>query len=536
MRGMRTGHRAANAARVAGAATTAYGLSRSGKDKLKKNIEKKDNSRSYNGALVGAGTTGAVAAHGSAKFMDSKQKKFAAQASGNVDRAGKLIPAIAGRQTQEAHREAEVREKHFGVKPDLKQTMYPSVSDGQIGRENLMRGKSKKVAAEAGRLRGAAAQERHFAEVYRNTAKVSRSVRTPSAIVAAAGAGGLLASRDKVKKNHKPDPDMDPVYGDEGFAKRAMSDTEIRHRKKVQAGVSQAGGVLGLTALGGTLAASRGGRTALRKIPQLKPHIKAPAPKDPNRDRIQGAVTPVLATSAGLGGLGAFNFAAYTKAESRKRKAAVPKEPMKKNMPKKKLTRGNIAVLGATGVGGTTYGVLAHENRQKKIQRRAKAAAELENMVLKKNHKPEPDMDSVYGDEGIAKNWSPSSSKYDPEQKRHKRNAQAAAGTTAATGVAGAAAYNEQRQSGKLFRMSDARNMEAGRIQEKATKAKKAKKAYKADWQHGLNTHVQSRNLHRAGQARNARSGKLAVLTAGLGGTAIGLEAKRRSDGWKSYR
>ena len=100
---------------------------------------------------------------------------------------------------------------------------------------------------------------------------------------------------------------------------RAMSDTEIRHRKKIQAGASQAGGVLGLTALGGTMVASRSGRNTLRKIPQLKSRLAAPPPKDPNRDRIKGAITPVLATSAGIGGASAFNFASYTRAESKKR-------------------------------------------------------------------------------------------------------------------------------------------------------------------------------------------------------------------------
>ena len=105
---------------------------------------------------------------------------------------------------------------------------------------------------------------------------------------------------------------------------RLMSDTELRHRKKVQGHVSQATGALGLAALGGTLAATRTGRTQLRKIPQLKNKISAPPPLDPKRDKIKGAVTPVLATSAGLGGLGSFNFAAYTNAESRKRKQMTP--------------------------------------------------------------------------------------------------------------------------------------------------------------------------------------------------------------------
>jgi hypothetical protein len=100
---------------------------------------------------------------------------------------------------------------------------------------------------------------------------------------------------------------------------RLMSDAEIKRRKRAQGHISQTTGTLGLAALGGTLAASRGGRTALRKIPKLESKIRAPKPLDPDRDKIKGAVTPVLATSAGLGGLGAFNFASYTNAESRKR-------------------------------------------------------------------------------------------------------------------------------------------------------------------------------------------------------------------------
>jgi hypothetical protein len=112
---------------------------------------------------------------------------------------------------------------------------------------------------------------------------------------------------------------------------RLMSDAEIKRRKRAQGHISQVTGGLGLAAMTGTLAASRGGRNAMRKIPALKTRIAKPPPKDPNRDRIKGAITPALATSAGLGGIGAFNFASYTNAESRKRTAMAPKkQPVKK--------------------------------------------------------------------------------------------------------------------------------------------------------------------------------------------------------------
>lgn len=96
-----------------------------------------------------------------------------------------------------------------------------------------------------------------------------------------------------------------------------MSDAQIRRRKKLQGKVSEATGALGLTALTLTGLKSKGGQRALRgglkAVGRTQP--KALKPK-----KLRNTTTGLLATSAGVGGLGAFNFAAYTKAESRKRK------------------------------------------------------------------------------------------------------------------------------------------------------------------------------------------------------------------------
>lgn len=102
---------------------------------------------------------------------------------------------------------------------------------------------------------------------------------------------------------------------------RVMSETEIRHRKKVQGKISQATGALGLTALGGTLLATkRGGRLSTKVAHSLgKPRPKVLAP-----ETLKEKTAPILATSAGLGGVGSFNFAAYTGAEGRKKKPAMP--------------------------------------------------------------------------------------------------------------------------------------------------------------------------------------------------------------------
>jgi hypothetical protein len=195
---------------------------------------------------------------------------------------------------------------------------------------------------------------------------------------------------------------------------RIMSDAEIKRRKRTQGHISQATGALGLAALGGTVAASRGGRNTLRKIPALKSKIKPPPPKDPDiEDRIKNAVTPVLATSAGLGGAGAFNFASYTNAESRKKK------PVVKSM-------------------GIEMGYYGEEGRQGVVE----------------------------------KAWTPNASTFDSERGRQKRAkgyeaglGAAAAGAGAGAGVAGTkAAKAERKYRGAKPRARNLPNIKAGHL------------------------------------------------------------------------
>jgi len=188
-------------------------------------------------------------------------------------------------------------------------------------------------------------------------------------------AGNLAAGRHAKKKiDRKIDRKKEAV----GKA-RTMSDTEIRRRKKIQGRSSQVTGALGLAALGGTMAASRPGRTALRKIPALKNRVAAPKPKDPERDRIKAATVPVLATSAGIGGASAFNFAAYTGAESRKRPVRKNWTPTARNFDseRNRQRRNNIypgAAAGASGATALAAGVkTARGIKQKKAGDKAKS-------------------------------------------------------------------------------------------------------------------------------------------------------------------
>lgn len=86
------------------------------------------------------------------------------------------------------------------------------------------------------------------------------------------------------------------------ISKRRLSDTELAHRKRVQAGTSMAGSAAGLTSLGllgGSVVARKKG---LKVAPKLK-----------------NASTNAAITGAGIGGLSGFNFASIQNEESKRR-------------------------------------------------------------------------------------------------------------------------------------------------------------------------------------------------------------------------
>lgn len=188
--------------------------------------------------------------------------------------------------------------------------MYPSVSDSAVkNHPEMLKGVSQKTARAAGNLRGAAAQQRHFAEVYGSTAKVVNGMRTPSAIVAGAGAGGLAAARVKeaderaaarakkqsVGKSHDP-----------------LTSTEIKQKKKTQSKVAQTTGALALGGLGAFTAS---------KLPNSTRAVKAvPRLKKINQKKAENVALGLSTTSGGIGGVGSFNFAQYTKAEAERGK------------------------------------------------------------------------------------------------------------------------------------------------------------------------------------------------------------------------
>lgn len=198
---------------------------------------------------------------------------------------------------------------------------------------------------------------------------------------------------------------------------KPVSTTEIRERKKKQARTSEITGTLGLAALTGTALATRRGQKVLtrgfkaagKKVPE---RLQAtPRPKD-----LSSSITPILATSAGIGSLGSFNFARYTRAEAEK------------------------------------------------------------GRKVKKSYEPALDM-GTYGEEGIAKNWEPVVNVKSPEQKRARRAGvyETTANVTAlGTGAAGVAyAARGQRAIGEAGKFSQkARDAKDAGVKSTALSAK----------------------------------------------------------------
>lgn len=165
-----------------------------------------------------------------------------------------------------------------------------------------------------------------------------------------------------------------------------LTDRQIAQRKKVQSAVSQTTGGLGLAALGGTLLATkRGGKAsnaAFRAAGKTRPKSLAP-------ENLKEKTAPLLATSAGIGALGSFNFASYTKAEAKKKPGVV-----KKSM----------------------------------------------------------DMEPLAGEVGIAKNWQPQARNYNSEKNRDRRGAAYTAALGAGAGAAAGNATFEGVRAGSNLR------------------------------------------------------------------------------------
>lgn len=250
-----------------------------------------------------------------------------------------------------------------------------------------------------------------------------------------------------------------------------MSDAEIRRRKKVQGNISHTTSTLGLGALATTGVAALAARKpgvlrAVQKIPKL-------GKVTPQKMKDTAVTTGLI--SGGIGGVGGYNFASYTNAESRKRQRPMVVQP-------KKIKKGMDM--------GLEMGHYGEEGRP------------VELPVIE----PEQEL--------VEKAWSPVASNYSPEGLRHKRAKKYETGLETASLGTAAAAFGV----GTKGLRAEAKNHSAGQV--KASSLPKVKAAQSA---------------RRASAVKN---GKVALGLAGASvATGIGAEAvhrKRKSD-WQSY-
>jgi len=112
-----------------------------------------------------------------------------------------------------------------------------------------------------------------------------------------------------------------------GVSKRVMSQSELARRKKLQSHIAVTTSTLGLGALGlkgGSIAAGRVGRTAAKANEAAGAFVHSPAAVRAAKytklsHQLNNTAINTGIVSSGVGGVGGYNFAAYTKAEGQKK-------------------------------------------------------------------------------------------------------------------------------------------------------------------------------------------------------------------------
>lgn len=146
-----------------------------------------------------------------------------------------------------------------------------------------------------------------------------------TAVVTAGGIGGVFgAGAHHVTQNKKKvlaNQQKRLAVQQSALNKRGMSDTEIRHRKKIQGQIGRTTSTLGLTGLGLTGAAA----VAARKPGVLRQLKKAPKLGQLTSEKMKNTAINTGIISGGIGGVGGFNQAAVYSAESKRRRTPVSK-------------------------------------------------------------------------------------------------------------------------------------------------------------------------------------------------------------------
>jgi hypothetical protein len=348
-------------------------------------------------AALGAAVVGAAGLQSQRKNMTPREKNATDVATAGVAAGG--ATKVLGHQREYRKLRAAQHPKNNTDWADPKDVRNPAKTLPKEERKKFEQAKSgaRKAQSEAGGSKRIWTQHfnANFPEGYKTSAirravatgKTTRNVNRATLAVGALGAGAAYGAQELKQKHH--------------FGKRAlMSDAEIRRRKKLQGQISHTTSTMGLSALGVTGAAALAARKpgvlrAVQKIPKL--HNVTP------QKMKETAVTTGL-ISGGIGGVGGYNFAAYTGAESRKRKLA----PVKKGM--------------YMGLEMGHYGEEGHP-------------VELPEIKVP-----------------IEKAWTPVANNYDSEGARHKRAKGYQGAALVGSGAAGAYAASEGTKAVKTAR------------------------------------------------------------------------------------
>lgn len=167
--------------------------------------------------------------------------------------------------------------------------------------------------------------------------------------------GGSHGKHPSLDFDHRLDSPFDPRGSSEIL--RKISDTQLRHRKRVQAGLTTATATIGLAALG-----SKGGAVAARKY--LKPAAKG----EKTAQGLERHAGNALLVGAGLGGLGGYNAASISRAESKRPNYSAHISSVKKDWSKYDEDR---RLLRQHGLRGAPAGV-SREQRQQIWEARAR--------------------------------------------------------------------------------------------------------------------------------------------------------------------
>lgn len=275
------------------------------------------------------------------------------------------------------------------------------------------------------------------------------------------------------------------------MSNRLMSDAELRRRQKLQSKIGRTTSTMGLSALGVTGAAAVASRSpktlgAIKKIPGLK---KATTKGMENVAIKSGIV------SGGIGGVGGFNQASIYSAESRRRKAVVPKKPVTKSQE--------------TGMEMGYYGEEGHP------------------VVLPEIIVP------------IEKAWQPVASNFDSERSRGKR-----AKTYEGAALVGAGAGGAYAGHHGMKTVHEARKLKPVQMAGVHDKVNAAGKAYRiaptgSDIAHGIHGEESAIPIRALKGSKALRHGGKTLAGVAAVGAAAGahkaIKRKREQGSWQSY-